>query len=449
MPDRNRPEISEHPKDSEQKLRRRAETRLQENSGTNRIQDSKTESRLHDMEVRQAELKLQNEKLQRSREETDDLLRRYFDLYEFAPVGYLIVDSDDKVVQVNLHTVEMLKRPKSHLVGRHLDFLIHPRDLPVFHKLRKQALETGASHSTELRMVGSGMQFDAQLHVRFLNDTEPPLLQIAAIDITDRREAERSVQEATQLLETRVQERTAELQSSRRELQYIAENTIHLLERERRKISLELHDTIAQGLATIKLLLENKLAMMGPEPPADQGSAFSIEHILDIAGRNLNETRRIMNYLRPKLLDEVGFLATLRWHWQEFERIHPEIVLHKEIRISESDLPEELTLVVYRIVQEASNNIGRHSNASRVDFSLRQKKSRLYLRIADNGSGFDAKHALEGRNNGMGITSMRERSELSGGEFSLRSNDGEGTVIEVRWKLDRWSRPALQYKGNG
>ena len=78
-----------------------------------------------------------------------------------------------------------------------------------------------------------------------------------------------------------------------------------------------------------------------------------------------------------------------------------------------------------------------------MDFSLRQKKNRLYLRIADNGSGFDAKHALEDKNNGMGITSMRERSELSGGEFSLHSDDGEGTMIEVRWILDRWSRPSL------
>jgi signal transduction histidine kinase len=215
------------------------------------------------------------------------------------------------------------------------------------------------------------------LHVRLSDKSHLPLLQIAILDITARKEAEQAVDQTNRLFEQRVRKRTSELQKSQRELQYIAENTIKLLERERRKISLDLHDTIAQGLVTIKLLLGNKLATMGRRESSQ--SPFSIEHILEIAGQNLNETRRIMNYLRPKMLDEIGFLATLRWHLQEFGRICPEKTVHKSIHVSESDLPVELTLVLYRIIQEATHNIARHSSADRVGISLHQKENLLKL----------------------------------------------------------------------
>lgn len=418
-------------------LRRRAKAHLESPDRRQSEDELQTDKLLFELEVHREELKIQNEELRRSQNETAELLRQYTDLYEFAPVGYFTIDADKAIVQANLHAAEMLGCTRKRLRNRHFGTFVKPEDLPIFQELVARVLESGAKQDCELRLVSAQEVFDAQLHARYVNQSHPPLLQVAVFDITSRKEAQRALQDANVQLEQRVRERTAELQNSRRELQYIAENTIHLLERERRKISLDLHDTIAQGLATIKLLLENKLAMMQKEAPA---SPFSIERILEITARSLNETRRIMYYLRPKMLDEIGFLATLRWHWQEFERLHPDMVVQKDIRISESELPEELTLVVYRIVQEATHNIDRHSRADQVEFQLQQRNRRLRLRIADNGGGFDVEQPLGDRDNGMGITCMKERAELSGGDFSLRSADGEGTVIEVFWNLDRWHR---------
>lgn len=417
-------------------LRRRAKAQLESRPRGHAEKDSQDQKLMFELEVHQEELKIQNEELRRAQEETAELLKRYTDLYEFAPVGYFTVDADSTVVQANRRAAEMLGRGKNGLSEKHFGLFVVPEDLPAFEDVQARALESEVQQSCELRMTAAEGIIHAQLHARRVDRTDPPLLQIAVSDITARKEAERALREANRQLEARVRERTSDLKNSKRELQYIAENTVHLLERERRKISLDLHDTIAQGLATIKLLLENKLAMMDSKRPQ---SPFSIEHILEITLRSLNETRRIMYYLRPKMLDEIGFLATLRWHWQEFERLNPGTVVNKDIRISESDLSQELTLVVYRIVQEATHNISRHSQAGRVDFALQQKNDRLRLRIADNGRGFEPQASDDDPGKSMGITCMRERAELSGGKFSLRAADGEGTAIEVTWDLSRWT----------
>jgi len=128
---------------------------------------------------------------------------------------------------------------------------------------------------------------------------------------TKRRLEKQVGEKADELLQ-----KNQQYQHYQNELINFAKHTVRRLENERRKISRELHDNVAQGLATIKLFLENKLALMGEE---EGSSSFSIEFILDITRDNLNEIRRIINYLRPKMLDDIGLLATIQRHWQEFQ----------------------------------------------------------------------------------------------------------------------------------
>ena len=124
-------------------------------------------------------------------------------------------------------------------------------------------------------------------------------------------------------LEKQVGEKTDELLQKNQQYQHyqnelinFAKHTVGGWKANGAKSPVELHDTVAQGLATIKLFLENKLALMGEE---EIPSSFSIESILEITRDNLNEIRRIINYLRPKMLDDIGLLATIQWHWQEFQ----------------------------------------------------------------------------------------------------------------------------------
>jgi signal transduction histidine kinase len=111
--------------------------------------------------------------------------------------------------------------------------------------------------------------------------------------------------------------------------------------------------------------------------------------------------------------------------------------IEHSLDISEQDVPEDLKIVVYRISQEAFNNIAKHSNANSVSLSLSKTKDHLKLCIKDDGEGFDLRQALEkaGETSGMGLSSMKERSEHSGGSLSLLSSKGKGTTIQAFWPL--------------
>ena len=100
-------------------------------------------------------------------------------------------------------------------------------------------------------------------------------------------------------------------------------------------------------------------------------------------------------------------------------------------------MPDSLKTVIYRIIQEALNNISKHSKAYLVSLSLKKREGVIELTIEDNGHGFDLKAALsqESSKRGMGLESMRERAELSGGFFEMESIKGKGTAIRVIWKV--------------
>jgi len=240
-------------------------------------------------------------------------------------------------------------------------------------------------------------------------------------------------------LEKQVGEKADELLQKHRQYQHyqnelisFAKHTVRRLENERRKISRELHDNVAQGLVTIKLFLENKLALMGEE---EDSSSFSIESILDITRDNLNEIRRIINYLRPKMLDDIGLLATIHWHCQEFQGRMPDLALKINAAVTESDIPKRLKLIIYRIIQEASNNIERRGIATRVEFELRREDQTLILEIRDYGNAFDIGILPSELNCHPGLTNIKEYTELSEGRFSLRSSQTKWSGIEVTWDL--------------
>ena len=242
-----------------------------------------------------------------------------------------------------------------------------------------------------------------------------------------RRRLEKQVDQKTdQLL------RQKQAYHHQNELIDFAKHMVGRLESERNKISRELHDNVAQGLATIKLFLENKLSLMGN---GENSSSFSIESILEITRDNLNDIRRIINYLRPKMLDDIGLLATIQWHWQEFQSRSPDLALSIKLAATEADVPDKLKLVVYRIIQESSKDIERHSRATRVEFELKREGQRLKLKICDDGNKFGVEDLPSELSRNQGLTIMKEYTELSDGRFSLRSSRNKGTCIDAAWDL--------------
>jgi signal transduction histidine kinase len=137
------------------------------------------------------------------------------------------------------------------------------------------------------------------------------------------------------------------------------------------------------------------------------------------------------------MLDDLGLLPTLSWFCRRFQTIYSGIRIEQEIDIKEADVPPPLKIVAFRVTQEAMNNSAKHSKANIVRLSLRKINGRMELVLEDNGRGFDLEKVIgsESKRRGLGLTSMRERTELSGGSFNIESGEGKGTTIRARWPL--------------
>ena len=123
--------------------------------------------------------------------------------------------------------------------------------------------------------------------------------------------------------------------------------------------------------------------------------------------------------------------------FRQFQGLYDSIKIEKHIEVTEDEVADSLKITIYRIVQEALNNAAKHSEADTVRVSLRRAEERLELTIEDNGIGFDpATPFHQGEpGTGMGLDGMKERTELSGGSFTIRSKREEGTVVKASWPL--------------
>ena len=227
------------------------------------------------------------------------------------------------------------------------------------------------------------------------------------------------------------------LRESEMQLRLLSSKLIEAQENERKIIARELHDSIGANLTAIIYGLEEAL-----ESASDQ-QATQLREILTMVQETVEETRHISSNLRPPILDDLGILATINWFVRQFQGLYDSINIEKHIEVQEDEVAAPLKIAIYRIVQEALNNAAKHSKADTVHISLRRIEERLELTIADNGIGFEPATLLhQGEpETGMGLDDMKERTELSGGSFTVRSKREEGTVVKASWPLSLTHHP--------
>lgn len=190
-------------------------------------------------------------------------------------------------------------------------------------------------------------------------------------------------------------------------------------ERERARWARELHDSVLQGMGSRRLLLSSALKSGDPERLTS-----AVEEGLREVGRDIDDLRGLITELRPATLDQLGLVAALE-DLAERVRHSAGIELATDLRIDAERLDAELETVVYRLVQEALTNIVKHAGAERIDLQIQGREGRLHVLVSDDGQGFDP----VGRHGGFGLTGMRERVELAGGELQIESRPGAGTRV--------------------
>jgi two-component system sensor histidine kinase UhpB len=231
-------------------------------------------------------------------------------------------------------------------------------------------------------------------------------------------------------LETRVKERTQELETlyvelrrEENERRQLLERVINVQEEERKRVARELHDETGQALTALLMSLE------GLEAHLTEISSPLRERLTRAKTQTENALRglrAIIYDLRPAALDDLGLVPAIRW----FAEQHLEplgVQVSFETPSWKSRLPPPAETVLFRVMQEAINNIARHAHARTVRIALEANGTEIIARVEDDGRGFD----VMGLREGWGLAGMRERANLVGGRLQVNSTPGGGTQIEI------------------
>jgi signal transduction histidine kinase len=228
------------------------------------------------------------------------------------------------------------------------------------------------------------------------------------------------------------QQTEAALLKSEKEQRLLSSQLLVAQENERRRIALDIHDNVSQSLVALKFRIEHALDEFDHSA---ENSAELSNTLVPVIQKTIEDVRDIYMRLRPSILDDLGLLATLAWLWRDFQSNNPDIQINSNIDIGDSELPDKLKVVIFRVVQEVLENIARHSKASQVDVILTRQNDDVELSVQDNGIGINLEEVLtvDDSLRGMGLSGMRERVKLVGGTFGIESEKGKGTKIHASW----------------
>ena len=326
--------------------------------------------------------------------------RVYRLLLETLNEGVLTTTEDGIIMFSNNRFVEMLRMPLQKVIGSSIYEFISPTDRPVF-----QAILEGRNGKGKIEVsleAGDETPVPVQFSVNPLEIEEVSAICIVAVDLTEQK---------------RIQ----------KQLRHLSSQLLTAHEDERRRIAHDIHDSIGGHLSAINFKMDSFFKQM---PVLSENICSAIREAMD-------ESRRIQMDLHPSMLEDLGIGPTLSWFHRRFQTTYSHIRIEQEVGIEESEVPLSLKTVIYRISQEALNNIAKHSQANRVRLSLQKIDNAIELTVQDDGQGFDLTETLtvEGTRKGLGLTSMKERAELSGGWCKIESVLGKGTVIRASWPV--------------
>ena len=370
-----------------------------------------------------------------------------------AWLAAIVDSSDDAIVSKTLDGVitswnrgaeRLFGYTSAEAVGRNISLII-PADRKaeeddVLARLRRgQRID----HFETIRQTKDGRQLHISLTVSPVRDARGTVIGASKVarDITDRIRMEEALRRAHAELEERVRERTAELSTVNESLrvemaerQRVEQERIQLLTRlvlaqedERRRIARDLHDQLGQQLTALRLTLET-LKVQSVERSDLRVQVETLEEL----ARQLDEDVAFRVWeLRPSALENLGLQAALTNYvhqWSKHFGIRAQ--LHTGQSIDER-LTSEVETMMYRLAQEALNNVAKHARAEHVDVVLERGSEQVSLIVEDNGVGFDPSSA-ETAGEGLGLIGMRERAALLGADLQIESTPGRGTTVILR-----------------
>lgn len=321
---------------------------------------------------------------------------RHRALFDNNPVPTIIVDKNARVVRYNLAKGKTDGRPPAIGDLMYKDYAGN-HDIDMFGELM-ECIRSGVVKEFPAKRYN-----DSYLHIRISPFFEGAI--ITAIDITDSKRAEEQIHALTQEL-------------------------IKAQESERQRIARDLHDKVAQDLASLTISCKT---LFDHEEEVSEGVMKKMDNFSQILKNSIAAVRELSYNLRPPNLDQLGLVQTIYRYCEDFSETHGLKVNFYSAGVNELELDFDTEINLYRIVQEALSNVKKHAHARNVTIRFAAAYPNIILRIEDDGNGFDVKRRLgealfEKR---MGIRNMRERVYLLKGKFRIQSQTSGGTKVVV------------------
>jgi PAS domain S-box-containing protein len=370
-----------------------------------------------------------NRRLTRASQALEAEHRRYLELFEFAPDGYLVTDAKGMIQEANRAARALLKEHRKSLAGKPLQLYIEEGQRPAFcaqiMRLKRCSDERMPGRTYRFRPA-SGACLDVQLSVAATRTPKGRLTHLRWLmrDITAYKRAEEEIKTAH-----------AALERNREELTALAARLLTAQEEERRRVSRELHDDISQKLALLMVEIETLERNL---PVSHLQILEQLRSFRERAAGLSDDVRNLAYRLHPSILEDLGLAVAMRSYAMDFSA-REGIRVHLTQKKLPDTLPQEIASCLYRVMQESLRNAAKHAQTQRVTVMLTGSSHSIRLSIRDWGVGFDPDNSKV-RRSGLGLIGMEERVQLMNGTFDLHSSPGRGTQVVVRLPLPEGSR---------
>lgn len=335
------------------------------------------------------------------------LAQRYEYLTRYANDIILVADRSLKIIEANNKALDSYGYGRDELLELQLINLFESGKGNFLDTIMRRVEEKRGLVFEALQQRKDGTTFPAEISLRLLEVEGEELFQEIIRDITERKQAEE------------------ELKVSEKKLRQLASQLLRAQEDERKRISLELHDELGHALLALKLQLESVAEELLPKQLSLKNE---VNKMLSGIGATIEEVRRLYLDLSPGDLEDLGLTTALQSLVHDFADLQKHIKWTIKLDRIDGLFPLSTQTAIYRVVQEALTNIGKHAKPKHVFLKIKRKRHEIAFAIEDDGIGFNKEKVVTEKRT-LGLLAMEERVKILGGSFKLWSQEEQGTNI--------------------